>query len=420
MRSSIFKWVILSATLLLAALVAFQLFWLKRIYNTEQQLFTTNVIKSVRGLMEDIKLSEDAPRLQQIVERPDNSTFLVKVEAIPQKDSLGYYLSQELQDFDVLTDCRVAVYDQLQGKVIYDLYLPSPGSPFTDESRIDPPIYRRTYRHILLYFPHHDKYLMHEMRYWIIGIIFLLILLLGLVVSLFYLYRQKFLNELQKDFVNNFSHEFKTPLAVMKIASDVLMDPRARNQPDRLQKYSGIIQEQTLHLQRQVDRLLRNAHGKGNVMPLEKQEVDPNTLVRMSLQQLDPLIRDKHADIQIDLDATDSKIMADGEHLQLVIVNLVENALKYSKDPRITISTRKTDGHYSIAVRDNGIGIEKKYLGKLFQKFYRVPTGDVHNVKGFGLGLDFVKKVVQGHHGKVHVQSIPGVGSEFEVLLPII
>jgi len=314
----------------------------------------------------------------------------------------------------------VAVYDQLQGKVIYDLYLPSPGSPFTDESRIDPPIYRRTYRHILLYFPHHDKYLMHEMRYWIIGIIFLLILLLGLVVSLFYLYRQKFLNELQKDFVNNFSHEFKTPLAVMKIASDVLMDPRARNQPDRLQKYSGIIQEQTLHLQRQVDRLLRNAHGKGNVMPLEKQEVDPNTLVRMSLQQLDPLIRDKHADIQIDLDATDSKIMADGEHLQLVIVNLVENALKYSKDPRITISTRKTDGHYSIAVRDNGIGIEKKYLGKLFQKFYRVPTGDVHNVKGFGLGLDFVKKVVQGHHGKVHVQSIPGVGSEFEVLLPII
>jgi two-component system phosphate regulon sensor histidine kinase PhoR len=420
MRSSTFKWVILSATLLLAALVAFQLFWLKRIYNTEQQLFTTNVIKSVRGLMEDIKLSEDAPRLQQIVERPDNSTFLVKVEAIPQKDSLGYYLSQELQDFDVLTDCRVAVYDQLQGKVIYDLYLPSPGSPFTDESRIDPPIYRRTYRHILLYFPHHDKYLMHEMRYWIIGIIFLLILLLGLVVSLFYLYRQKFLNELQKDFVNNFSHEFKTPLAVMKIASDVLMDPRARNQPDRLQKYSGIIQEQTLHLQRQVDRLLRNAHGKGNVMPLEKQEVDPNTLVRMSLQQLDPLIRDKHADIQIDLDATDSKIMADGEHLQLVIVNLVENALKYSKDPRITISTRKTDGHYSIAVRDNGIGIEKKYLGKLFQKFYRVPTGDVHNVKGFGLGLDFVKKVVQGHHGKVHVQSIPGVGSEFEVLLPII
>ena len=257
------------------------------------------------------------------------------------------------------------------------------------------------------------------MRYWIAGIIFLLFLLIGLVISLFYLYRQKFLNELQKDFVNNFTHEFKTPLAVMKIASDVLMDERNRNQPERMQKYTAIIREQTLHLQRQVDRLLRTAQSRKAMMQVEKQDVIPNQLVRQALQQLEPLVRDRKAEVRLVLEKGDSHIQADPEHLQLVVVNLVENALKYSREPKVTVTTQLVNGHYTISVKDNGVGIDKKYQRRLFRKFYRVPTGDVHNVKGFGLGLDFVKKVVQAHHGRVQVQSIPGVGSEFEIILPL-
>jgi two-component system, OmpR family, phosphate regulon sensor histidine kinase PhoR len=418
MRASAFKWVIFSATLLLAALVAFQLFWLKRIYNTEQQLFTTNVMRSVRGLMEDLPLTGAPVRLQQVVQRPGRSTFLVSVDSIPPRDSLATYLAQELEDFDVLTDCQAGMYNKRKGRFDYALYLPSAGSAFASIADTTLPVLDRSRTHLLLYFPHHDKYLMHEMRFWITGTIFLLLLLIGLVISLFYLYRQKFLNELQKDFVNNFTHEFKTPLAVMKIASDVLMDPRTRTQGERLMKYSGIIEEQTRHLQRQVDRLLRAAQSRSAIMDLEKQPVNPNELVRQALQQLEPLVREKNAEVHLALDERDAKVNADAEHLQLVIVNLVENALKYSREPRIRITTARVNGHYSISVKDNGIGIEKKYMGRLFHKFYRVPTGDVHNVKGFGLGLDFVKKVVQAHHGKVQVRSIPGVGSEFEIILP--
>jgi two-component system phosphate regulon sensor histidine kinase PhoR len=310
------------------------------------------------------------------------------------------------------------MFDRSKGRYAYDAYLPSAGSAFGAAESGTLPVYPGMGNYLLLYFPHHDKYLMHEMRYWIAGIIFLLLLLIGLVISLFYLYRQKFLNEIQKDFVNNFTHEFKTPLAVMKIASDVLMDERYRNQPERMHKYTSIIQEQTLHLQRQVDRLLRTAQSRKAMVQLEKQEVDPNLLVSQALQQLEPLVRERHAEVHLNLEQQNKLIHADPEHLQLVIVNLVENALKYSREPRITVSTRRVNGHYSISVKDNGIGIDKKYLGRLFQKFYRVPTGDVHNVKGFGLGLDFVKKVVQAHHGRVQVQSIPGVGSEFEIILP--
>lgn len=419
MRSVAFKWVILSATLLLAALVAFQLYWLKRIYNTEQQQFTINVMRTVRGLLEDMPLANSPVRLNQIVDRPDKSTFAVAVDSIPPRDSLVTYLSQELEDFDVLTDCRAGVYDRSAGKYAYEVYLPSAGSAFTayDGGPLPEPGGRTD--QLVLYFPHHDKYLMHEMRYWIAGIIFLLLLLIGLVISLFYLYRQKFLNELQKDFVNNFTHEFKTPLAVMKIASDVLMDERNRNQPERMHKYTAIIQEQTQHLQRQVDRLLRTAQSRKAMMQVEKQDVVPNQLVRQALQQLEPLVRDSHAELNLVLEEEDTHIHADPEHLQLVIVNLVENAIKYSRDPRITVTTSRVNGHYAISVKDNGVGIDKKYQGRLFKKFYRVPTGDVHNVKGFGLGLDFVKKVVQAHHGRVQVQSIPGVGSEFEIILPV-
>jgi two-component system phosphate regulon sensor histidine kinase PhoR len=342
----------------------------------------------------------------------------VRIDSIPDRDSLSTYLAQELEDFDVLTDCRAGVYDQNKGDFAYKVYLPSAGSAFSESAEVALPQPDQKGDLLLLYFPHHDKYLMHEMRFWITGTVFLLLLLIGLVISLFYLYRQKFLNELQKDFVNNFTHEFKTPLAVMKIASDVLMDPRTRAQPDRLSKYSGIIQEQTLHLQRQVDRLLRTAQRRAVLLDLDMQQVDPNELVVHALQQLEPLMREKNADVHTELDENDNKISGDREHLQLVIVNLVENALKYSSQPRIRITNTRVNGHYSISVKDNGIGIEKKYIGKLFHKFYRVPTGDVHNVKGFGLGLDFVRKVVQAHHGKVVVRSIPGVGSEFEVILP--
>ena len=419
MRSVAFKWVILSATLLLAALVAFQLYWLKRIYNTEQQQFTINVMRSVRGLMEDIPLVKSPVQLNKVVDRPDKSTFVVEVDSIPPRDSLLTYLSQELEDFDVMTDCRAGMLDRKANRYAYQAYLPSAGSVFTASEGGVLPVQPGDKDYLLLYFPHHDKYLMHEMRYWIMGIIFLLLLLIGLVISLFYLYRQKFLNELQKDFVNNFTHEFKTPLAVMKIASDVLMDERNRAQPERMNKYTAIIQEQTRHLQRQVDRLLSTAQNRKAMMQLEKQDVDPNELVRHALQQLEPLVRERKAEVQMVLEERPMLIHADPEHLQLVIVNLVENALKYSREPRVTVTTRRVNGHYSISVKDNGIGIDKKYLGRLFHKFYRVPTGDVHNVKGFGLGLDFVKKVVQAHQGRVQVQSIPGVGSEFEIILPV-
>ena len=246
----------------------------------------------------------------------------------------------------------------------------------------------------------------------------LFIALIGLAVSLFYFYRQKFLAEIQKDFVNNFTHEFKTPLAVMKIAADVLAQDAIMQHPNRLERYTAIIKNQTEHLQNQVSRLLRAAASENRKLPIEKEDLNTQTLIEQALSKVQPLIDQTGAKIEVKLEGNQHEIHADKAHLELAVVNLLENALKYSTDPHIVIQTGLEDHDFYISVKDNGIGIEKKYQKNIFKKFYRVPTGDVHNVKGFGLGLNFVKKIIDAHDGKIKVYSIPGIGTEFRLFIP--
>jgi two-component system phosphate regulon sensor histidine kinase PhoR len=256
------------------------------------------------------------------------------------------------------------------------------------------------------------------MNFWIISSVALSLALIGLAISLFYFYRQKFLAEIQKDFVNNFTHEFKTPLAVMKIAGDVLAHDDIVSKPDRLKRYASIIQNQTAHLQDQVEKLLKSATVENKRLPIAKQSINPALLIEQALNKLQPLIEQRHAKVELKVDNYDTFIHGDETHLELAVVNLLENALKYSGSPHIVVEAGREDSDYFISVKDNGIGIEKKYIKNIFKKFYRVPTGDVHDVKGFGLGLNFVKRIIDGHDGKIRVNSLPGIGTEFRLLLP--
>jgi two-component system phosphate regulon sensor histidine kinase PhoR len=227
------------------------------------------------------------------------------------------------------------------------------------------------------------------------------------------------LAEIQKDFVNNFTHEFKTPLAVMKIASDVLSQDSITRQPDRLERYVAIIQNQTEHLQAQVERLLRTASIETKDLPIRKEEIDAHLLIEEALNKVQPLIDQKKARVEVRMDEGNGRLQADRAHLELAVVNLLENALKYSTDPHIVVQTGHDEDDFFISVKDNGVGIEKQYLKNIFKKFYRVPTGDIHNVKGFGLGLNFVKRIIDAHKGKIKVNSLPGIGTEFRLFIPL-
>ncbi len=418
MRSATLKWIILISTLLVAAIITIQWYWLDKVYSLEEKQFNTNIVKSIRGLFEDIDMVDYPSDIKQYLETPDENTYIIQVNRIPLKDSLNDYLASEFQDFGVLADCIVSVYEDSRDNYIYTEYLPTPGSNHPVSSGFNRSPFKRGFDYIHLYFPHREQYILHELVFWLVAAGLLLLTLIGFAVSLFYLYKQQTLHELQKDFVNNFTHEFKTPLAVMKLASEVLISPGILKQPDRLKKYSSIVKDQTAHLQHQVERLLKTATSDNNKLPLEKESFVVNEVVRDVLHLLDPLIQEKEVLVELDLEETDSMVIADKSHISMVLVNLMENAIKYSTHPLVLIKTAVANDGFSISVKDNGVGIDKKYTKYLFKKFFRVPTGDVHNVKGFGLGLNFVKKVVDSHRGKISVNSLPGIGTEFKILLP--
>jgi two-component system phosphate regulon sensor histidine kinase PhoR len=422
MRSSTLKWIVLSATLLAAIVVTVQLYWLKKVYSFEQRQFNLNVVKSIRGLFEDLEMN-DAPgtSLQQLINNPDDNYFLFKADTIPSKDSLVFYIQDEFADFGVLTDCKLGAYSASEKKYVYEEFLPAPASRYAGVKPViqDLPIMAGDFDHILLYFPHRHEYILEQMDFWIVSTVILFIALIGLAASLFYFYRQKFLTEIQKDFVNNFTHEFKTPLAVMKIASDVLAQDSIFQQPDRLERYATIIQNQTEHLQSQVERLLRMASIEIKELPIRKEDIDAQLLIEQALGKVQPLIEQKRAKVEVKIDAGHTRVHADKAHLELAVVNLLENALKYSLEPHIVVETGKSEDDFYISVKDNGVGIEKQYIKNIFKKFYRVPTGDIHNVKGFGLGLNFVKRIIDAHKGKIKVNSLPGIGTEFRLFIPL-
>jgi len=420
MRLATLKWILLSSTLLIALIVIVQLFWLKKVYSFEQKQFNNNVVKSIRGVFEDLEMNDNpAMNLKELIDNPGQDYFLFKADTIPQKDSLIFYLQREFEDFDVLTDCNIGAFSSNANRYIYADYVPAAASRYPPQKITDLPVFTSKFDHILLYFPHRGNYIISQMNFWIISSVGLFLTLIGFVVSLFYFYRQKFLAEIQKDFVNNFTHEFKTPLAVMKIAADVLAQDTILQQPNRLERYTAIIKNQTEHLQNQVARLLRVASTENHNLPIEKENISAKYLVQQAINKVQPLIDGEHATVELKMEDEKASIVADKEHLELAIVNLLENALKYSDNPRIVIETGKAENDYFISVKDNGIGIEKKYFKNIFKKFYRVPTGDVHNVKGFGLGLNFVKQIIEAHHGRIKVNSLPGIGTEFRIFIPL-
>ena len=400
-RSKTLRLVILTSTVLITLIIAIQLIWLQKVYLYEEKQFNINISKSIRSLYTDMELVNDATdNVQKVIENINPDVYLLKIDCSPNLQLLWVNLKAELTDFDVYTDCRASIYDPGQNKYTTEEYIDLPDAYFPSTAETVLPVYKRDYSYIALYFPHRGQYILKQMLFWIASSGVLLLVLIGFGFSIFYLYRQKFYYETQKDFVNNFTHEFKTPLAVIKIASDVLKQKNIIDKPEKLNNYAGIINEQTTHLQSQVQRLLEIAYTDRSRLPLEKEIFDANELLQQSITDLQPLIEQKNAIVQTNFSIPVLVVKADKAYLRLCLINLIENAIKYAAVPVIDISTSIEGNNLYISVKDNGIGIATEHQKKIFERFYRITDGELHNSKGFGLGLNFVKKVIDTHSGK--------------------
>ncbi len=250
------------------------------------------------------------------------------------------------------------------------------------------------------------------------GLLLVLIFCFGYTIHTILM--QKKLSEMKTDFINNMTHEFKTPVATIMIASEALRDPELTTDKKRIDRLANIIYDENVRLGSHIERVLNIAKIDKGDLNLEHKEVEMNDLLAAIVDSMSLQLQKRNATIRLELNAKQSTIMGDELHLSNIIFNLLDNANKYSpKDPQIKISTFNSGKNLVIRVADKGIGMNRDQLSKIFGQFYRIPTGNLHDVKGFGLGLSYVSNIVKKLHGTIKVRSEKDKGSEFEISLPL-
>ena len=274
-----------------------------------------------------------------------------------------------------------------------------------------------------VHFPGKKDYIFDSISFMIPSLIFTLVLLVTFIFTIYIVFRQKKLTEMKNDFVNNMTHEFKTPISTISLAAQMLKDPAVAKSPQMFQHISGVINDETKRLRFQVEKVLQMSMFDRQKATLKMKEIDANELISGVINTFALKVERYNGKITSNLEAADPVIFADEMHLTNVIFNLMDNAVKYKKaeeDLELKVKTWNESGKLMISIQDNGIGIKKENLKKIFEKFYRVHTGNLHDVKGFGLGLAYVKKIITDHKGTIRAESDLNVGTKFIIALPLL
>jgi signal transduction histidine kinase len=275
---------------------------------------------------------------------------------------------------------------------------------------------------LLVYFPGQKNILLRSLSFLMLGsILFTLIIVITSILSIFIMLKQKKISDIKTDFINNMTHEFKTPIATISIALDSINNPKVISEPDVIKSYTRVIKEENNRMNTRVEQILQMALLDSSEFKLNKQVLDLHEILQKVVNHFRLQIESREGQLILQLEALQTLVEADESHLSNVLINLLDNANKYSPvKPVIHVSTRNAGKAIVISVEDHGIGMDPATQHKIFDKFYRVTSGNIHNVKGFGLGLSYSKAIVLAHNGLIAVQSEPGKGSKFEITLPVI
>ncbi len=336
---------------------------------------------------------------------------------------LDQNIRYELANHAIELDYHFAVYNS-NGKLIYKCsdYAEDAGSQKFSQSlfKYDPVDQQGV---LTVVFPDARQHMFRSLGFMIPSIVFTLILLLTFIITMILVFRQKKLSEIKNDFINNMTHEFKTPISSISLAAQMLGDDSVPKSPKMLERLVNTINDETKRLRFQVEKVLQLSMYENQKANLNMVELNVNELIIGIVKTFTLKVEKNGGKIVSHLNAQDSVILADEMHITNVIFNLMDNAVKYKRQDcqlELTISTKNDSKYLYIKIRDNGIGIKKENLKKIFEKFYRVSTGNRHDIKGFGLGLAYVKKIVTDHKGTVSAESDYGIGTTFTIKLPLL
>lgn len=407
------------ATLCIVGITITQLYWLRRAFDLKEAEFERTVTAALFNVANQIVDINNTPSpAMNPVKQVSTNYFIVMVNGDVKASLLEFLLRSEFEKRNIRVDFEYGIYDCMNERMKYGDYVSFRPSKEKVTSRRLPEWDDYAY-YFGVQFPNREAHILNQMGIWSFSSIVLLIVIIFFAYTIFVIMKQKRLSEIQKDFINNMTHEFKTPISTIAVSTEVLKDPDIVHHPERLLNYATIIEKENVRLKQQVERVLQVAKLERDDIGLKKEKVDVHEVINDAIKNTTMALQERNGSVTCDLKAARHHVNADRLHLTNVLYNLIDNAIKYcSHEPHVVIETRDDGKYMGIAVRDNGIGIAPEHLKRIFEKFYRVPTGNVHDVKGFGIGLNYVKTLIEAHKGIIKVESEPGKGSTFRIMLP--
>lgn len=414
------RWLIILAAIGFIGVVCSQVFWIRKGLLINQSNFENAIIISLDEIAGKIEVQNwGIQKTQDPVIRLSPRSYLVNITERIDVNYLNEALHQALANPFHNIDFNYAIYSRSTGELVFSDTLYMKESPVDDELR-NLPVFDKSDYYFKVNFPQKPVVSSIMISVWVIAILILLATLLFFGYSLNVIFKQARLSEFQKNFINNLAHEFKTPISTIAISADVLNEDEILQEPERLKNYARIIKKENERLKNQVTKILQLAKLESDEVALSMSEFHINETLLQLASAFAVHVEERGGHLKTIFYTRGAKLLADKTHFENVVNTLLDNALKYTeKKPEIQIISDDDEKNIYISVKDNGIGIAKEYQGKVFEKFFRIPTGNIHNVKGYGLGLHYVQMIAKAHNWQTHVHSEPNKGSTFTLVIPV-
>lgn len=419
MKSNQIRIVVILGVIAIISIIFIQVNWLKTAFDVKERQFNETIHIALQNVAENIASQNEGNLANEgIVNQLSSDYFVVNINDVIDANVLQYYLTNEFQKFQIDLDFEYAIYDCKSNLMVYGNHVSMETGQVTPVQETKLPTYDEFIYYFGVRFPSKTNYVFANIK---LGLYFSLILLFAVVFfgyAIYVILQQKRLSELQTDFINNMTHEFKTPISSIGLSAEVLQKNKAVNEIPKISNYVKIIKEQTTRLNQQVEKVLQIAKLQQDSLELKKETCNLIEIVAHVKNSFELNVENKGGSIHFDTFSDELIVKADKFHLTNILFNLLDNSLKYNeKNPEIFISVEKIKSKIQLSIKDNGVGIDKKYLKNIFDKFYRVPTGNVHNVKGFGLGLFYVKRIVEEHGWNIQIESEVNKGTKVSITI---
>lgn len=422
MNNNTIRQVLILGALAIMGIISMQSYIIVSTWNVNEEEFNKKVNLALYNVARQLAtVNQGSLPGRDIIKRKTSNYYIVNMEDEINTDVLEYFLQKELEHLALNIDFEYAVFDCSNDEMVYGNYHSyNPEAKPKVELGNLPKDDELTY-YFGIKFPTRSNFLFSKMQLTIVLSVLLFMTILFFAWSMHVILRQKHLSEMQKEFINNMTHEFKTPISTIKISSEVLAQAPEVTSNQRLQQYASIIHQQNNRLNNQVEKVLQISRVEGRGFELKKEMVCLEDILKEVVNSCEVNVEEKGGTIEAYIEKLDGSIVADRLHLKNILHSLLDNAIKYCKEvPEIKVSLFSKGKKALIEIEDKGIGIAKEYSSKLFDKFYRVPTGNVHNVKGFGLGLYYVKNICDAHAWKIKVDSEKGVGTKVSIEVDVL